>query len=56
LWLTPLILTAWETEIRRLKFEASPEHIKFLRLQLQNNLSKMDWRCGSSGKAPVLEV
>jgi hypothetical protein len=27
-----------------------------MRTHLQNNLSKMDWRCGSSGTVPALQV
>jgi hypothetical protein len=33
--------------------EASPGKY-FARPLLQNNLRKMDWRCGSSGKDPAL--
>jgi hypothetical protein len=36
--------TIWEAEIGRITFKASPGK-QFLRLHLQNNQSKMDWRC-----------
>jgi hypothetical protein len=35
----PVILAPWEAEIRRIRFKA--------RSHLQNNQSKMDWKCGS---------
>jgi hypothetical protein len=51
----PAILATWEDEIRRIVVQGqlgqivheTPPH-------LQNNQSKMDWRCGSSSRVPAL--
>jgi hypothetical protein len=43
-WLAPVIIATWEAESRGLQFEAS-SGLKTTRQ------SKMDWRCGSSGRA-----
>jgi hypothetical protein len=47
----PIILATWEAEIM-------VQGKKFMRLfaHLQDNHSKMDWRCGSSLGAPALQV
>jgi hypothetical protein len=49
-WLMPIILV-----LGRLRMEASPGKW-LLRPYFQNNQSKKDWRCGSTGKAPALHV
>jgi hypothetical protein len=57
--LTPIILVTWEAEIWRIKIWGQPRQIVweiFPTLHFQNNLNKMDWRCGSSGRAPTLQV
>jgi hypothetical protein len=54
-WLTPVNPPGYSGgEIRRI-FEVSPGK-QFERLPLQNNQSKMDWWCGSKGRAPVLQA
>jgi hypothetical protein len=50
----PIILSAWEAEIRRFRVETSPGKY-FLRPYLQNNQSKMGWKYGSNSRAPVLQ-
>jgi hypothetical protein len=52
-WLIPLI--PWEAEIRRIKVQGQPGQI-VPRLHLQNNQSKMNWRYGSSSRAPALQA
>jgi hypothetical protein len=47
----PGILATWEAEIRRITVSGQPEKIVCESPHLQNNLSKMDWRCGSSDRA-----
>jgi hypothetical protein len=45
--------TRWyheEAEIRRIVIRGQPRQ-----KVLQNNQSKMDWRCGPSGKVPTLQ-
>jgi hypothetical protein len=42
-WLLSVILVTWVAEIRGSRFQASPDK-QFMRLHLQNNQSKMDWR------------
>jgi hypothetical protein len=53
--LTPITLATWEAEIRRIQFEASPGK-QFARSHLQNNQRKIDWRCDSSSRSPVLQA
>jgi hypothetical protein len=55
-WLTPVILATWEAENGRGSWFKASLGKQFARPHLQNNQSKMDWRCGSSGKAPALQV
>jgi hypothetical protein len=45
-------LAIWEAEIRKTVLKASPGKY-FVRAYLQNNQSKMDWRCSSSGRTPT---
>jgi hypothetical protein len=47
-----VILAAWEAEIGRVKFQGQPEQIV---PPYKNNHSKMNWRCGSSGRVPALQ-
>jgi hypothetical protein len=49
-----MILATWRLRYGRLKFEASPG--KRVHEIPQNNQSKIDWRCGSSGRAPALQA
>jgi hypothetical protein len=56
LWLTPIILGTWEAEIRRSKVWGQPGQKVHEIPCLQNNQSKIDWRCDSSGRAPALQV
>jgi hypothetical protein len=52
-WLRPVILTAWEAEIGRISAQG---HIRqtVSKTHLQNDQSKMNWRCGSSGRMSAL--
>jgi hypothetical protein len=43
------------TEIRKIVVRGQPGQI-VCKTHLQNNQSKMDWRCDSSGGAPALQV
>jgi hypothetical protein len=45
----------WETEIGRMGVQGQPKQIVYV-THLQNNHSKMDWKCGSSSKAPALQM
>jgi hypothetical protein len=54
-WLTLTILTTLEVEIRRIIVRGQPGQIG-MRPHFQNNKSKMDWRCGSNSKVPILEL
>jgi hypothetical protein len=54
-WLTTVVLATWEAEIRRIQFQAS-QGKAFPTLHLQNNQTKMEWRYGSSGRKPALQV
>jgi hypothetical protein len=48
----PSYLEGWHWEDRGLR----PAQANSLRPHLQNNQSKMDWRCGSSSRVPALQV
>jgi hypothetical protein len=50
LWLMPVILAIWKTEIRRIAIQVQPRKIILKTPHLQINQSKIDWRCGSSGR------
>jgi hypothetical protein len=54
-----VILAIWEVD-RRIMVRGQPGQIVFETYtpppHLQNNLSKMDWRRGSSGREPALQV
>jgi hypothetical protein len=52
-WLTLAILATWEAEIGRITVRGQPRQI-VQEAHLQNNQSKMDWRRGSSSRAPAL--
>jgi hypothetical protein len=51
--LTSVILASWEAEIRRIKVQGQPRQIVH-ETYLQNSLSKMNERCGSSHRKPAL--
>jgi hypothetical protein len=55
-WLTPAILATWEAEIEWISFRGQSKEIKFKRLYLQYNQRTMDWRCGSRGRVPAMQV
>jgi hypothetical protein len=56
-WLTLVILVTWEAEIRRIAVWGQPGGgEQFLRPHLQNNQSKMDWRCNSRCRSPALQM
>jgi hypothetical protein len=48
-------LSYWEAKIRRISIWGQPREIVW-ETPLQNNKSKMDWRCGSSGRALALQA
>jgi hypothetical protein len=56
-WITPVILASWESEIGRIMIQGQLRQIvhETPPANLQNNQSKMDWRCGSSGRMPTLQ-
>jgi hypothetical protein len=49
-------LGTWEAEIGRIQAQGQPRQIVPETPHLQNNHSKMDWRCGSRGRVPALQV
>jgi hypothetical protein len=53
--LSSIILTTMETELWRILVRGQPRQ-KFARPHLQNNKSKMDWRCGLSNQPIALQV
>jgi hypothetical protein len=55
-WLTPVILTTWEADSRRISSVQDQPGKYFLRPYLQHNQSKMDKQCGSSSRTPALQV
>jgi hypothetical protein len=48
---TSVILATWEAEIGKTMVQGQPRKIIWETPHLQNNQSKMDWRCGSNGRA-----
>jgi hypothetical protein len=54
-WLTPVLLATWGAEIAKTAVQGQPGQIVH-KPHLQNNQSKMDWRCGSRTKTPALQV
>jgi hypothetical protein len=52
-----VIPATWEAQIGRIVVKVQARTGKQLRDSIsKNNQSKMDWRCGSSGRAPALQV
>jgi hypothetical protein len=49
-WLTPVTLATWDTEIRRMDVQDQPGQIVPKIPPSKIKQSKMDWRCGSSGR------
>jgi hypothetical protein len=54
--IVPLILPTWEAEIKRLTVWGQPRQIVCETPSPKTNQSKKDWRCGSSGSLPALQV
>jgi hypothetical protein len=50
----PVILTAWEAEIRRMVIPGKPR--QKAKPYLQNSQGTKDWRCGSSSRACFLST
>jgi hypothetical protein len=56
-WLTPIILTTWETEIGRIAVWDQPREIVLKISISKSNQSKNGLElCGSSGRMPALQV
>jgi hypothetical protein len=55
-WLLPAILATWDAEIGRTMVQAQPRANSSYETPSPNNQRKMDWRCGSQGRAPALQV
>jgi hypothetical protein len=54
-WFTPEILAPWETEIGKMVIQSHPNEIFFFQDPIFKLTGiKMDWRYGSSGRAPDL--
>jgi hypothetical protein len=49
-WLKPIILATLEAEVGRIEC-SRPTQENSQEIHLQNNQSKMDWKCGSSSRA-----
>jgi hypothetical protein len=54
-WLIPVILDTWEVGIRRPQTQAAQGNSS-RDPHLQNNQSKMDWRCASRSRKPALQT
>jgi hypothetical protein len=54
-WFVPVTVATWEAEIRRIVVWGCLG-IYFMKPHLQNNYSKMDWRCCSGSRVPTLQV
>jgi hypothetical protein len=53
----PVILATWEAEIKRMAVWGQPmQKVHETPPHLQNNKSKMDWRCGPSFRATALQA
>jgi hypothetical protein len=57
----PVILTAWEAKVQRMKVQGQPRQILQEAPSPKITYSKMDWRCGlevyhSSGRVHALQV
>jgi hypothetical protein len=55
-WFTPVILVTWEAEMGRIAVRGQSMQIVCETPHLQNNQSKIVWRCGSGCRPPVLQV
>jgi hypothetical protein len=52
-WLTSIIPATWKAEIRRIKVQSQLGKTVLKTPHLQNNESKMYWRCGLSSRVPA---
>jgi hypothetical protein len=50
------MLATWEAEVRRISVQGQPRQILHETPISKNNQSKMDWKCGSSGREPVYNM
>jgi hypothetical protein len=55
-WFIPVTLATWKAKIGRIMIWDQPGQILCKTPYLQNNQSKIDWRCGSSSMALALQV
>jgi hypothetical protein len=55
-WLMSILLVTWEAEIERIVVWGHPGQIVLETPSPNNNQSKVEWRCGSSGMVPPLQV
>jgi hypothetical protein len=53
--LTPVILATWEAETRRIEAQGQQGQMVHDTPHLQNNHSKIVWKCGSSSRATSLQ-
>jgi hypothetical protein len=51
-----VILATWEAEIERIMVQSRPGQIVQGELISKITRAKMDWRCGSNGEEPALQV
>jgi hypothetical protein len=51
----PVILAIWEAEIGRIEVQGETRQT-VCKTNLQNNQSKVEWRCGPRDRAPALQA